>query len=77
VCNDLDLAITDLGDLDGLAEVANAAVDLDLLVKKLFEGGDIEDLVASGLRGVDDELPGKGIVRFGPGGRRVSSEGCH
>lgn len=54
--NDLDLAITDLGDLDGLAQVADAAVDLDLLVQELLEGGNIEDLVAGGLRGVDDEL---------------------
>lgn len=65
--NDLDLAITDLGDLDGLAQVADAAVDLDLLVQELLEGGDIEDLVAGGLRGVDDELQCKGIVSFGPG----------
>lgn len=56
VGNDLDLAITDLGDLDGLAQVADTALDLDLLVQELLEGGDIEDLVAGGLRGVDDEL---------------------
>lgn len=56
VGNDLDLAITDLGDLDGLAQVADTAVDLDLLVQELLEGGNIEDLVAGGLRGVDDEL---------------------
>lgn len=54
--DDLDLAVTDLGDLDGLAQVADAALDLDLLVQELLESGDIEDLVAGGLRGVDDEL---------------------
>ena len=32
VGNDLDLAIAGLGDLDGLAEVADAALNLDLLV---------------------------------------------
>lgn len=58
--DDLDLAVTDLGDLDGLAEVADAALNLDLLVQELLEGGDIEDLVARGLRGVDDELKTKG-----------------
>lgn len=56
VGDDLDLAVTNLGDLDGLAQVADAALDLDLLVQELLEGGDIEDLVAGGLRGVDDEL---------------------
>ena len=45
-----------LGDLDGLAQVADTALDLDLLVQELLESGDIEDLVAGGLRGVDDEL---------------------
>jgi hypothetical protein len=58
VRNDLDLALGQLGDLDGLAEVADAAVNLDLLVQELLEGGDVEDLVAGGLRGVDDELYG-------------------
>jgi hypothetical protein len=56
VGNDLDLALALLGDLDGVAEVANTAVDLDLLVQELLEGRNIEDLVARGLRGVDDEL---------------------
>lgn len=54
--NDLDLAITLLGDLDGLAKVADTALNLDLLVQELLEPGDIEDLVAGGLRSVDDEL---------------------
>ena len=33
VGNDLDLAITGLGDLDGLAEVTDAALNLDLLLQ--------------------------------------------
>jgi hypothetical protein len=56
VRNDLDLAVTLLRDLDGLAEVSHATVHLDLLVQELLEGGDIEDLVAGRLGGVDDEL---------------------
>lgn len=56
--NDLDLAITSLGDDDVVAEVADTALDLDAVVQELLEGGDVEDLVARGLRGVDDELLG-------------------
>jgi len=56
VCHDLDLAIARLRDVDRVAEVADAAVDLDLLVQELLKGRDIEDLVAGGLRGIDDEL---------------------
>jgi hypothetical protein len=59
VGDDLNLALALLGDLDGLAEVADAPVDLDLLVQELLEGRDIEDLVAGGLGGVDDELDGQ------------------
>lgn len=54
--NDLDLAVTLLGDLDLVAEVANTALNLDLLVQELLEGGNIEDLVGGRLGGVDDEL---------------------
>jgi len=75
VGNDLDLAVTLLGDLDGVAKVADAALDLDPLVQELLEGGDVEDLVARGLRGIDDELitparqSGPGLLgrRFGIG----------
>ena len=49
--NDLDLSVTNLGDLNGLTEVANTAVNLDLVLEEL-----LEDLVAGGLRSVDDEL---------------------
>lgn len=54
--DNLDLAVTGLGDDDLVAEVANAALDLDTVVQELLEGGDVEDLVARGLRGVDDVL---------------------
>ena len=60
--DDLDLAVTLLGDLDGVAEIADTAINLDLLVQKLLEGGDVEDLVASRLGGVDDELGGRGAL---------------
>jgi len=56
VSNDLDLALANLGDDDVVTEVADTALDLDAVVEELLEGGDIEDLVASGLRSVDDEL---------------------
>jgi hypothetical protein len=56
VSNDLDLALASLGDDDVVTEVADTALDLDAVVEELLEGGDIEDLVASGLRSVDDEL---------------------
>lgn len=58
VGNDLDLAITLLGDGDGLAEVADATLDLDLLVQELLKRGDIENLVRGRLGGVDDEFLG-------------------
>ena len=53
--NNLDLAVG-VGDLDDVAKVAGAALNLDALVQELLEGEDIEDLVASGLLSVDDEL---------------------
>lgn len=56
VGNDLDLAVTLLGDLDLVAEVADTALNLDLLVQELLEGRDIENLVGGRLGGVDDEL---------------------
>lgn len=54
--DDLDLAVPLLADLHGIAQVVHAVVDLDLVVQELLEGGDVEDLVGRGLRGVDDEL---------------------
>ena len=56
--NNLNLAITDGVDDNVVAEVADTALDLDAVVEELLEGRDIEDLVASGLGSVDDELWG-------------------
>jgi len=54
----LDLAITNLRDVDGVAQVTDAAFDLDLVVEKLFESGQIKDLVADRLGAVDGVLLG-------------------
>lgn len=56
VGNDLDLALTLLLDNDIVAQVVGAALDLDGVLKELLESGDVEDLVASRLLSVDDEL---------------------
>jgi hypothetical protein len=56
VRSDLNFSIADILDLYGIAKVSDTAVDLDLVLKELLEGGDVEDLVACGLRSVDDEL---------------------
>jgi hypothetical protein len=58
VSDNLDLALTNLGDDNVVTEVADTALDLDAVVEELLEGGDIEDLVARGLRSVDDVLLG-------------------
>lgn len=55
--NNLDISVLDrVLDDYGVAEVADAAIDLDALLEELGEGGDVEDLVAGGLGSVDDEL---------------------
>lgn len=56
VGNNLDLAIADLGDDNLVTEVADTALNLDTVVKELLESGEVEDLVAHGLRSVDGEL---------------------
>jgi hypothetical protein len=56
VGGDLDLAVANLLDGDGISEVADTAVDLDLVLEELLEGSGVEDLVAGGLRSVDDVL---------------------
>lgn len=56
VGNDLDLAVGSGGDDNVVAQVVGAALNLDVVLEELLEGGDIEDLVASRLRSVDDEL---------------------
>lgn len=56
VRNNLNLAIAGLADLDCVAKVASAAVDLYAVVQELLESGDVEDLVIDGLGCVDHEL---------------------
>jgi hypothetical protein len=56
VGDDLDLAVVEVGDVDGLAEVSGAAVDLDARLEEGGEGRGVEDLVVGGLGSVDDEL---------------------
>jgi hypothetical protein len=69
VSNDLNLAVTLLGNSDCVAEVSGAALDLDAVVEELLEGLDVEDLVVDGLRAVDDELlRDLGLFRAGGGG---------
>lgn len=66
--NDLDLSIALLGNLNDIAEVTGAALDLDAVVKELLESLDVEDLVVDGLRAVDDELLGDLLTLLGAGG---------
>ena len=56
VGNNLNLALASLADLNVVAEVVGAALNLDAVLEELLEGGGVEDLVASGLLSVDDEL---------------------
>jgi hypothetical protein len=56
VCSNLNLSIAKVLDLHDITEVPDTAVNLDLVLKELLEGGDVEDLVACRLRSVDDEL---------------------
>lgn len=56
MCNNLNLPITLLADLDGVAKIAHSVIDLYLVVQELLESGDIEDLIGGGLGGIDDEL---------------------
>jgi len=43
--NDLNLPIPLLADRNCVAQIANAVVNLDLIMQKFLEGGDVEDLV--------------------------------
>jgi len=49
VCGDLNLSVADILDLNDITEVSDTAVNLDLVLKELLEGGDVKDLVACGL----------------------------
>merc|ERR1712063_160325 len=68
VRNDLDLSLALLADLDGVAKVTSAALNLDAVVKELLESLDVEDLVVDGLRAVDDELLGDLLALLAGGG---------
>lgn len=68
VSDNLDFALTNLGDDNIVTEVADTALDLDAVVEKLLKGGDIEDLVARGLRSVDDVLQ-ESMLATCPSGR--------
>ena len=61
---DLDLSITNVLDLDLVAEVTNTVIDLDLVLKEFLEGGDVEDLVAGWLGSVDDVLFARSQLQF-------------
>lgn len=56
VGNDLNLALTLLLDNNVVAKVVGAALNLDAVLEELLEGGDVEDLVAGGLRSINDVL---------------------
>lgn len=56
VCNNLNLPITNILDRNNIAQVSYPTIDLNLILKELLEGGDIEDLVGGWLRGIDDVL---------------------
>lgn len=45
MCDDLDLPFTLLADLNRVAQITHAVIDLDLVVEELLESGDVEDLV--------------------------------
>jgi hypothetical protein len=51
--HDLDLPVSDLLDIDLVAEIARASLNLDAVVKEFLERRQVEDLVAYGLRAVD------------------------
>lgn len=70
VRDNLDLALANLLDGDVVTEVVGAALDLDAVLEELLEGGDVEDLVASGLLSVDDEL--RRVSAAHPSPRHVS-----
>ena len=64
--NDLDLALALLLDNDVVAQVVGSALDLDAVLEELLEGSDVEDLVASRLLSVDDELQGSQLASQDP-----------
>ena len=45
VCNDFNLPLRLLANLDRVAQITYAVVDLDLVVQELLKGRNVEDLV--------------------------------
>jgi len=77
---DLELAGADARDLDVVSELADLALDLDLVNEELLVRGGVEDLVVGGAGEVDDENRGRGgllggLLRSGElgGGAEVSN----
>jgi len=56
VGDNLNLSLASLADLDDIAEVTGATLNLDAVVEELLESGGVEDLVVDGLGAVDDVL---------------------
>jgi hypothetical protein len=56
VGHNFDPAVAEVGDRDGVAEVAGAAIDLDALLEESGEGGWVEDAIGGWLGCVDHEL---------------------
>jgi len=56
VRDDLDLPVAHLLDVDIIAQVARAALDLNPVVQELFERAEVEDLVRDRLAAVDGVL---------------------
>lgn len=64
MADNLDLSISNLRDRNLVAQVTGSALNLDLLVQEFLEGGQIEDLVAYGLRAVDGVLSDMSVSTF-------------
>lgn len=47
--NNLNLPVTLLANLHRIPQIPNSVINLDLVMQKFLEGGDIEYLVAGGL----------------------------
>lgn len=45
MCNNLDLPLTLLANLYRIAQITHTVVNLDLVMKELLEGGNVEDLI--------------------------------
>jgi len=51
--DDLDLPVSNGFDVNVIAQIPGATLDLDAIVQELLEGTEVEDLVRDGLRAVD------------------------